>query len=151
MSDTSGVLTYDYVVEVDAIPDGPTQTGNAVFRVKLSSFKPARDLPGQKENMWYLQGVWTIEPASANTSGSEKRHDLVHYRGMLNSALAYDPLQTPDGELTADIDIPTSLVDNGWLSASGSFSGDSSFRGSINLDIDKPAQARLTYGQEVKP
>ncbi len=155
VSDDKGVLNYDYVIEADAVPaDGPARTGPAaVFRAKLSSFGPSRNMPGQQAGTWYLQGVWTIRPTSSANSFrpfKEKRHESVSYRGMLDSTLKFDPFES-SGYVSANIKVPTSLSGDGWLSGTGSFTGDSSFAGMLILDVNKPPQAKPVESKEVKP
>lgn len=132
-----GVIVDEYVVSGDATALSaatPLQKGKIRFMVNL--FSPARDMPGQRAGLWYLQGTWTITADDADPELLKIRHNPYVIEGDIKAELANNPLDQPTAELEAKVYILNSMAAGRWTNGYGAYTGTSTFEGSITLNID---------------
>ncbi len=132
-----GVIVDDYIVSGDAAALStatPIQKGKIRFVVNL--FSPIRDMPGQRAGLWYLQGTWTIRADDADPELLKIRHNPYVIEGDIKAELANNPVDQPTAELEAKVYILNSMAAGRWTNGYGAFTGNSTFEGSITLNID---------------
>jgi hypothetical protein len=129
----NGVLSAGYIVEADAAatdPSAPMQRGT--FRITLTAFSPAMDMPGQKAGAWYVQGDWSITDEKATEKEKAARHSPTVIKGSLTAELAFNPA-SDRGTVNALIRLPLSPADR-RAAGKGTFSGNEKFEGMITLN-----------------
>ena len=128
-----GVITRDYTVEATATSTTPsTPVRKGTFRVKLSAFSPAADMPGQKAGMWYVQGKWRIADDKATKKEKDTRHGPAVIDGIIRAELAFNPAAAA-GDMTAAIDMPSSPAAGVWTVGKGLFTGNERFEGALEV------------------
>jgi hypothetical protein len=129
-----GTLTSGYVLEARAKAVGPdTPVQNGTFKIELSTFSPSQDMPGQKAGTWYVRGDWRITKGNIAAAEGRSRHGPSFLNGSLSVELPFNPV-TEAGPVNAAVSLPRAPQAGRWASGNGTFNGNETFEGLIQID-----------------
>lgn len=113
---------------------------NGTFRLTLSLFSPAYDMPGQKAGLWYMQGEWSIVTTGAKPEDTKERHNAVTTSGKIKAELDFNPTEE-NAEWTALASLPMSTINGQWGRGEGTLSLNKKGSGDLFLNLELwPAQ-----------
>jgi hypothetical protein len=128
-----GTLTVGRVVEGSTIGLGDLATfREGSFRVDVSVFTPARDMPGQRVGFSYVTAAWSVSKPDATTV----RHSSGVLNGTMTAETAFDPT-SENGTITAVARMPAGPT---IRAASGTFTGSERLEGQMLLVADRSAK-----------
>lgn len=132
-----GTFINGYVIEAQA--KAKKNQGkvfpNGTFRLTLSLFSPAYDMPGQKAGMWYVQGEWSVVTAGAKPEETQERHNAVTITGKIKTELEFNPI-AEKSEWTALASLPMAPIDGQWARGDGTLSLNKKGSGDLFLDLE---------------
>lgn len=85
-----GTLVDGYGLRAPARLRGDGPLDEATLVLLLSTFHPAKDLPGQPKGLYYVKGTWRLVPAKP-AAGGGARSRAEGLQGSLTAALPSDP------------------------------------------------------------
>lgn len=131
----AGTLTSGYIMEAAATAVEGDIMRDGVFRLTMSVFAPAKDLPGQEAGLWYVEGKWTLTRKNANPVTVKVRHNPDLITGNMKAELTFDPLAAPQN-WSALAWLPMSPAAGRWAKGDGSLSLNSQFEGDLFLAVE---------------
>ena len=138
LQNATGTLVRGYTLVADAYSADNPDFQSGTFRLEMSLFSPAEDMPGQKKNHWYAQGNWTITALEADAEAVTFRHNPYVIEGKLSMEVPGNIAAS--GRLN-NIKAPAQLLiapagGGRWLRAEGAFSGNGLFEGRLSVTKD---------------
>ena len=131
-----GILHRGIVIEAKAKAKDVNQVPEGKFILTMDAFWPYRDLPAQDAGFWYIQGNWSISKKDAPAESLKVRHSPDVLKGHLKAQLTFNPMES-NQPWSALATVPVSPALGRWSEGKGSLSFDSTFSGSLFLDLSR--------------
>jgi hypothetical protein len=142
-----GVLTTGFTIEAKAKSKSDLLVPEGTFRLTLSAFSPAADMPAQRAGFWYIQGKWTLVDKNADKAADKKaakaRHNLYTMEGRVHSALPFNPALEQGRNMSMKASVPMSPAAGQWVRGKKGVL-------TLNAGLEGEIQLPLTLGPEIR-
>jgi hypothetical protein len=129
-----GRLVTGYVLRAPATARGASPIASGTWRLTLTAFQPAKDMPGQKAGRWYVRGDWTLTGPRAPAPEVKARHARDQMKGIVLGELPFDPT-TATTAWTAAARLPKSTISGKWGKGNGTLNVNPNQGGELSLAL----------------
>jgi hypothetical protein len=135
-----GRLRSGFAVQAQATsPPGTAPFERGILVLRLTAFRPAKDMPGQPAGFWYTTGTFELYDAALSGSAAAVRHAGGTLNGVVAARTGFDPGRRGPGRIAASLTVPKWLAGEQWTAGDGSLSVDREYEGELYLQYEEVA------------